>query len=390
MFYTLMHKDVEVLSFAVKEPYTWAQIHEIYNEAHLPYNIQRPVNSKEHELNYFLGSRVIPNSRENIHAILSSYQVGNAFELSMSSYMASISDHYWVKPEGMDISWKDINFYENAFDEDKIFIKHTSSFGKFKDQKRRPHLNPNTSNNGTMAQMWLRQKQGLYLYKLGRKTFFQETLNEAVASDLLDLLQIPHVSYHIESFERQDVSVCQAFTNDDLEFVPAWQIFNHPKPNRAMTELDYYIQLLGQLGLDEQEARLANEQMILFDYVIANEDRHWGNFGIVRNSSTLQPVGLAPIFDNGNSLRYQDAYVTSPRSSNHYVSRSFRTRHDNNLKQLRLLDGSLFDALENSISDIFERQYDKLQNPQFPLERATQLAQFVEKRIDLLHAKLNK
>jgi len=44
--------------------------------------------------------------------------------------------------------------------------------------------------------------------------------------------------------------------------------------------------------------------MLVLDYLIANEDRHWGNFGAVRNAETLDWIGLAPVFDCGNSLWY--------------------------------------------------------------------------------------
>ena len=42
--------------------------------------------------------------------------------------------------------------------------------------------------------------------------------------------------------------------------------------------------------------------MLQFDYLINNTDRHFGNFGFIRNVNTLEFQGVAPIFDNGNSL----------------------------------------------------------------------------------------
>ena len=44
--------------------------------------------------------------------------------------------------------------------------------------------------------------------------------------------------------------------------------------------------------------------MFLFDYLINNADRHYGNFGFIRNVQTRKFLGMAPIFDNGNSLWY--------------------------------------------------------------------------------------
>ncbi|MBQ9069694.1 MAG: DNA-binding protein, partial [Eggerthellaceae bacterium] len=41
--------------------------------------------------------------------------------------------------------------------------------------------------------------------------------------------------------------------------------------------------------------------MIVCDDILANHDRHWRNFGIIRNVGTLE-CRPAPIFDSGSSL----------------------------------------------------------------------------------------
>ena len=42
--------------------------------------------------------------------------------------------------------------------------------------------------------------------------------------------------------------------------------------------------------------------MLVFDAVILNEDRHFGNFGFLIDNKSNKIVGCAPIFDNGLSL----------------------------------------------------------------------------------------
>lgn len=42
--------------------------------------------------------------------------------------------------------------------------------------------------------------------------------------------------------------------------------------------------------------------MLVFDAVIYNEDRHFGNFGVLRDNRTGKVIGPTPIFDNGLSL----------------------------------------------------------------------------------------
>ena len=42
--------------------------------------------------------------------------------------------------------------------------------------------------------------------------------------------------------------------------------------------------------------------MLVFDAVILNEDRHFGNFGVLRDNRSGEIISPAPVFDNGLSL----------------------------------------------------------------------------------------
>lgn len=42
--------------------------------------------------------------------------------------------------------------------------------------------------------------------------------------------------------------------------------------------------------------------MLVFDALIYNEDRHFGNFGVLRDNHSGKIIAPAPIFDNGLSL----------------------------------------------------------------------------------------
>lgn len=45
------------------------------------------------------------------------------------------------------------------------------------------------------------------------------------------------------------------------------------------------------------------------NYIIANEDRYPNNFGAIRNSDTLEWLGVAPIYDSGSSLWFPKPLV---------------------------------------------------------------------------------
>lgn len=48
---------------------------------------------------------------------------------------------------------------------------------------------------------------------------------------------------------------------------------------------------------------------MIFDGIICNQDRHFGNFGYLINNNTGDFIKPAPIFDNGMSLLYRGAAV---------------------------------------------------------------------------------
>lgn len=74
--------------------------------------------ARERALNEFIDHRFIPQSRSNYDVIKALYKAEDAFELSLRSYMVSISDHYWVKPCDSSVTWSDVNFYDNPIPDD--------------------------------------------------------------------------------------------------------------------------------------------------------------------------------------------------------------------------------------------------------------------------------
>ena len=65
---------------------------------------------------------------------------------------------------------------------------------------------------------------------------------------------------------------------------------------RDILELSDYLKSLGSRYSD------AFIDMMIFDAVIYNTDQHYGNFGLLVDSKTNQPVAMAPVFDNGLGL----------------------------------------------------------------------------------------
>ena len=64
----------------------------------------------------------------------------------------------------------------------------------------------------------------------------------------------------------------------------------------TVIEIAAFLKGLGEKYYDEFV------DMLIFDALIFNTDRHGGTFGLLVDNKTNQPIALAPIFDNGLSL----------------------------------------------------------------------------------------
>lgn len=74
--------------------------------------------------------------------------------------------------------------------------------------------------------------------------------------------------------------------------------------------------------------------MMVCDSVLANADRHWRNFGFIRNVDTLE-LRPAPVFDTGNCLWYAKTNEEVAASDRTFSARPFGPEPQ---RQLALVD----------------------------------------------------
>lgn len=133
----------------------------------------------------------------------------------------------------------------------------------------------------------------------------QRPFNEAVATALHRRLlsEGEFVPYTVERMFDGPVCLCDDFLGGREEYVPAVYVKNALGGQRGSSTYDRYCCFLGKHGVDEAAVRRSMSQMIVCDALLANSDRHWRNFGIIRNVDTLE-IRPAPLFDSGNCLWY--------------------------------------------------------------------------------------
>lgn len=89
-----------------------------------------------------------------------------------------------------------------------------------------------------------------------------------------------------------------------------------------------------------------SDQMLTVDFIIANEDRHTNNFGVIRNAETLEYMGMAPVYDNGTSLwlntRTDKIRPLSPK----LPSKPFKPTHHEQIKLVRSFEWMELERLD--------------------------------------------
>ncbi len=268
----------------------------------------------------------------------------NIFKEVIRIGAASISDCYWVKPIEAGTTWEDINFHDNDFAySSKLNIKELSwdSICQTK---------PTGSTNGCLKKHWILDGDKRVLVKGTSDSNMQEPFNEVFASRVCLLLSLDYVPYYCRFERNLPFSLCESFTSDNLEYIPAWYISSMVKQLNSVSDYEHYISVCESLGV--MDIRDKVEDMIVVDYLIGNTDRHWGNFGLLRDPVTLEYVSVAPIFDCGNSLFYNvNSRVINTESET--KSKSFKKTNEDCLELVR--DYTVYDSRRiREILNIFD------------------------------------
>lgn len=295
----------------------------IQNQEWLPISVQYAKDSVG-ALQKWINNRSVSASREDLTAMLTYYRVSTPEALSFKNLGLNLSDQYWFKPDDSDLQWEEVNLFANDF----VTQKFRSA------DLQGSSFSPDSSSNGELPKFWSIEKGQRVLYKTGREPFFQEPYNEVFASELLEKMNLPHVSYRLQNVEGQAYSICPTFVTKDTEYVSALEILNVRKRQNNENMYQHFLKCMHELQIPVLQNQI--DTLLAFDYIIQNEDRHFGNFGFVRDINTLKFKGMAPIFDNGNSLWYRN--INRNMKFKDRPSKPFRATQEEQLKLLQHMD----------------------------------------------------
>ena len=338
----LMHKRIAVAEMELDDATGFIQkIGMVYAPEHFPVGI--PVKkgvADRTALNEWWTDRSIPTSRSGVREALEVLEITSTKLLLVRCYGLSLSDQYWICPKGSGLTWDAINFFDNGFSDDIGDVL----FGAEKKTDVLDFSSPDNTSDGNLKKRWKIIDGKRCLVKGGSNPFRQQPFNEVIAAGIMERLGIPYVPYKVTWNKGAPYSVCEDFITRDTELVPVWRILKTQKKSNSVSVYQHFVNCCEGLGI--QDAVPFLDRMIVLDFIIANEDRHFNNFGMLREAETLKWIGFAPIYDSGSSLGY-DKTPMQIRSEKDIVCKPFKNHHAEQLKLVSDFSWIDFDRLKD-------------------------------------------
>lgn len=279
--YLLLNKDKVVLRFVC----TRNEFDEpIFREEQWEADY-RPIGYRD--LAGFLERRKAPKHRRHIKELLERCGCDDPEGFLRVTHALSLNDTFWVKEDGAHLSWADVSLYRNEFNQ----LISEAAFDGSAGSVSLSSTSPEFGTGGCFAKCWIRENGGIYLCKCGSPQLEIEPLSEYLAAQLSPAVCPGAVAYDLDYYRSKLVCKCALFTDENHGLAKASHIFGVEK---TIPELLAYFDSIGSGD--------AFRRMCVLDAIILNPDRHYGNFGVLFDTSTMAVLRMAPVFDHNRSL----------------------------------------------------------------------------------------
>lgn len=245
-------------------------------------------------LGHWLRHRTIPKNRAFVHDLLAKSGLNLNRPLGIIDVCKglSLNDCYWVVKSGDETPFAQANLYDNRFSNILAELAFTGYGSKVRASL---FSSPEFTTNGMLRKCWRRIGGKVYLYKGGTEgasNTGNEPYSEFYAAQVAAAMDIRAIPYGLSKWKGILCSTCELFTSKEYAYLP----IGHLVSKGGLKAVRAYYEKLGPEFVN------ALNEMLVFDAVICNTDRHFGNFGVLVDNRTNAITSPAPLFDHGNSL----------------------------------------------------------------------------------------
>jgi len=376
--YILKHFDRDIIEFHfISNALSGSSIEitHLYEENSKFYPLGLEINDAN--LLSWIKSRTIPKNREFVYKVL--MELGLSLDdlegiVSISKSL-SLNDCYWIVQKGFEGLFAEYNLYDNDFNKTLSLLAYTG----YASVKKEGFLSsPEFTTNGMLAKAWRRnpqRREGIFLYKGGSHGCIncgKEPYSELYTSQIAQTMGLNATIYRLGKWRGKINSICELFSSRELAFIP---IYHLVKEGGWEAVLLYY----KNLGESYYEALV---EMLIFDVIILNTDRHFGNFGLLVDNSTNEIVDIAPIFDNGLSL-FADALDNDLDHIEAYIQiKSMKNAGD----FISFAEKIMTKKVKQKVRRLIGFRFDKSSKYKLPNRRLQKIERYIEHRVTTLLA----
>lgn len=270
----------------------------ILHQDMVPYEIIKSSQNIKESLDSWIRNRKIPKNREYTSEVLASGGItreDNFMAYINISLGLSLNDCYWVVSNEQDYKWSDYNLYSNSFNETLALVAFTGISTRLKGLSVSPEL----TTNGMLKKCWHKNESSgkIELYKGSNTKSIEggyEAYCEYYMAQIAKALNLNAIGYDLVAFKKEIVSSCELFTSEKYGYLPIYYCLDKSDIKSDKLSL--------MKKVEEIYGKEAFEDLMLFDALILNTDRHLGNFGMLIDNENQKLIKAAPIFDNGLSF----------------------------------------------------------------------------------------
>lgn len=375
MVYVLKNKDIPLLKFEVisnvRDPEVNITWYDEGNIALLPLDMER--NSAG--LAKWLKHRTIPRNRAFVNSFLAKcgLSINRPLDIISVSKGLSLNDCFWVVPEDFTGSFDQNNLYDNPFNTILSYIAFTG-FGS--SCRTSLHSSPEFTTTGMLPKCWRRIQNTVQLYKgatSGASNTGFEPYSEFYAAQVAQIMGLNHLHYNLRKWKGILCSTCDMFTSKEFSFIPVGRVVT----SGGFPAIIAYYRSLGESYYNELI------DMVVFDAVICNTDRHFGNFGFLVDNERNRIAAPAPLFDHGNSLFHfagPDCW-SNENALQEYVDTLQPAVYDDFLATAKAM---MTDRSKEQFRHLLTFQFTKHPTHNLPAKRLRMIEKQIQKRARLL------
>lgn len=247
----------------------------------------------------WLESRALPLNRRFADRIcqelgIAPNDVSSLYDVSMG---LSLNDSYWTPKVEFAGTFAEVNLYENEFSKELGAVAYTGELVNHGPNGSPHGLTPELTTDGTLRKAWFIAPDGTRLLKKGASegSVPGEPISELIVSGLASMAALNAVPYALLQTDNGSSSVCPCFCTSRVGYFS----FANATGIRDMGPMLAFAATCGSAMLD------SFCDMLVLDSLVMNTDRHYANFGLLRDMSDGHLIGPSPIFDNGRSLLFR-------------------------------------------------------------------------------------